>query len=162
MLTKGRAAGAHMSLAETLRDLRVRAGWTQLDLAKKTNGVTPATISRIESAQIENPQRDTLVQLAEALGVTIGVLVGESEAAPDPPIEELLRRAFLKKMPAADVDALLEHIALFVQLPPEKRQSIQYMTEYLGYEEGAARDGAKRTPKPPTGTDQGRGERGQS
>jgi transcriptional regulator with XRE-family HTH domain len=52
---------------QTIRELREKHGWTQLDLANKV-GVTPSTIYNWESGRFE-PRASQLRDLAQALGV---------------------------------------------------------------------------------------------
>jgi len=69
------ALGAH------LKQLRTRKGISQTALAKLV-GVTPSTISQIESDQIY-PSIPALIKIAEILSAEIGSLFGES-LTPDP------------------------------------------------------------------------------
>jgi transcriptional regulator with XRE-family HTH domain len=59
-------------LAENIRRLRLRRGWTQAVLAEKA-GLEARYISTLES-RVANPRVSVLVALAEALGVTLGPL----------------------------------------------------------------------------------------
>ncbi len=76
-------------LAERHIDLRERAGLTQEQEAKMA-GVSPTTISGIESGKITRPHLKTLLKIARALGTDAGELRGPGKAqAPDlgPPVE---------------------------------------------------------------------------
>jgi transcriptional regulator with XRE-family HTH domain len=64
-------------LGPRVKRLRDRAGLTQGELAQKA-GLDRSMISKIESGHRENVSRNTLVQLMEALGVTVDVLLGVS------------------------------------------------------------------------------------
>jgi transcriptional regulator with XRE-family HTH domain len=66
-----------MALADKVKELRKRLGWNQATLAQKS-GITQATISRIESGKVTQPMMGQLHKLADALGVTIDYLVGDS------------------------------------------------------------------------------------
>jgi transcriptional regulator with XRE-family HTH domain len=128
---------AVMTLATTLFNLRQREGLTQLDLARRTRGVTPATISRIESGQIENPQRETLVQLAEALGVSVGVLLGEAEPSHEAALEALVRRIVVEEgADPAKADEIVTQFLQYVRLPYEVRRNIYLYARYLAQSEG--------------------------
>lgn len=65
--------------------LRERAGLTQEQEAK-TAGVSPTTISGIESGKITRPHLRTLLKIARALGTDVGELreSGKVEAPPSP------------------------------------------------------------------------------
>ncbi|MFI5342158.1 MAG: helix-turn-helix domain-containing protein [Candidatus Methylomirabilales bacterium] len=58
----------------TLKKLRIKAGLTQEELAKK-GGVTYAYISMLESGAKKNPSLALVKKLAKALGVTVGELL---------------------------------------------------------------------------------------
>jgi putative transcriptional regulator len=66
------------SVADALRKLRTRQGYTQADLAERA-GLAYETISRIESGR-EPPSLRTAVQLANAFGVPVDELIGRSPA----------------------------------------------------------------------------------
>jgi transcriptional regulator with XRE-family HTH domain len=66
--------------------LREQAGLTQEQEAKMA-GVSPTTISGIESGKITRPHLKTLLKMARALGVDLGEL-RESGKAPTPPSPE--------------------------------------------------------------------------
>lgn len=51
-----------------LKYYRMRAGWTQADLAERS-GVRQDTISRIEAGRVKNPSHRTAMALCRALGV---------------------------------------------------------------------------------------------
>ena len=52
----------------TLRELRERAGLTQLQLAVKA-GLTPSTVYKLEAGKSKRPGYTTIQRLADALGV---------------------------------------------------------------------------------------------
>jgi transcriptional regulator with XRE-family HTH domain len=83
---------------EALRELRLRRGWSQEDLARKA-GLTQDTISNVESGK-HRPFPSTLRKIAGALEVEVGELFGDEprpkeEAPKKSPREELedLRRS---------------------------------------------------------------------
>ena len=63
-------------LASNLRVLRELSGVSQLELAEKV-GVSRRTIARLEAGDIADPGVDQVRSLAEALGVTLPVLITE-------------------------------------------------------------------------------------
>lgn len=67
-----------MTLAERVKELRNKLGWSQAVLAQKS-GVTQATISRIENGRVANPLMRELQKLAETLGTSIDYLAGRDE-----------------------------------------------------------------------------------
>ena len=68
------------SIAENLRDRRVQAGLTLDQLAQRTD-LSTAHLSRIESGD-RQPSVAALISLARALGVPVGVLLGEGKEGP--------------------------------------------------------------------------------
>jgi transcriptional regulator with XRE-family HTH domain len=54
------------NFGERLRRLRLRDGWSQLDLAERA-GVTQSTVLRLENSQV-SPKPSTVRKLARALG----------------------------------------------------------------------------------------------
>ena len=65
-------------LADNLRRARRAAGLSQLELSKRA-GVGAATIARIEAGEIDNPRVNTLVKLAEVLGIHARELMPDGE-----------------------------------------------------------------------------------
>ena len=61
-----------------VRELRERAGLTQLQLAVKA-GLTPSTVYKMESGKAKRPSYDTLRKLGEALGVRPDEIQWEAE-----------------------------------------------------------------------------------
>ena len=66
-----------MALADKVKELRQKLGWNQATLAKEAK-ITPATISRMESGKVTQPKIGQLQKIADALGVTIDYLAGDS------------------------------------------------------------------------------------
>ena len=66
-----------MALADKVKELRQKLGWKQVTLSQKS-GVPQATISRIESGRVTQPKMGQLRKLADALGITIDYLAGDS------------------------------------------------------------------------------------
>jgi len=67
-----------MSLQERVKECREKKGMNQKQLAE-ASGITQATISRIESGDVEQVKSEALRKLAEALGVTVDYLVGKTD-----------------------------------------------------------------------------------
>lgn len=68
-------------LSDNLKKARFQKNVDQANLSKMS-GVDQPVISRIESGINQNPKLITLTSLAGALGVTVGMLIGE-EAIPN-------------------------------------------------------------------------------
>ena len=60
---------------KNLAKLRKQKGWSQEKLAVES-GISYNTIIKIERGGIENPKIETVIKLADALGVSIDELVG--------------------------------------------------------------------------------------
>jgi len=73
-----------LQLANRLKLIRQRNGWTQSELAKKV-GLKQATISHFENAP-DNTSLATLFKLLQSLELSLDVL--EKEAAATPPIDD--------------------------------------------------------------------------
>jgi transcriptional regulator with XRE-family HTH domain len=80
---------ADPAFADRLRELRLRAGISQYELAKRS-GVSGQAISRIEKGERE-PGWSTVRKLARALGVSVAVFDVEPPAD-DQPAPSLLPR----------------------------------------------------------------------
>lgn len=65
---------------DRVRRLREARGWSQDDLAERA-GTTQAQVSRIEAGRHPNARTDTLWGLADALGVSLDMLVGRDAAS---------------------------------------------------------------------------------
>lgn len=61
-----------------LRELRLRAGYTQEELAQRS-GITLRRLSELETRTSINPTLDTLSRLARALDVSVSELIMEEE-----------------------------------------------------------------------------------
>ena len=77
------------ALGQRLRAARLAAGLTQEKVAEQA-GISPTYMPRLEAGAAA-PSLDVLLQLAAALGVPAGVLLGGAEegAPPDPLREEV-------------------------------------------------------------------------
>lgn len=87
----------HERLGERVRRLRIEKGMNQGDLATAAK-LKQATISRVESGEIEEPRLGVLRSLASELGITVDYLVGKTDELTasdmleaDPEVEHLFR-----------------------------------------------------------------------
>lgn len=60
---------------KNLVKIRKQKGWSQEKLAAES-GISYNTLIKIERGGIENPKIETVIKLADALGVSIDKLVG--------------------------------------------------------------------------------------
>lgn len=78
------------SFGALLRTTRESQGLNQTELAQKA-GLTPAGVSQLESGD-RLPAFNTIVRLAQALGTSVGFLVGEEAAELPPNLRGLFRQ----------------------------------------------------------------------
>ena len=62
-------------IANKLKELRQKSGWSQQKLAEKA-GVSYNTITKIEQGAATQPTIQTMIKLADALGVSLDELAG--------------------------------------------------------------------------------------
>lgn len=67
-----------MGIAERIKELRVRQGMSQSDLARKL-GVSAQSVQQWEKPDGTAPKRARLASVAEALGVTVSDIVAETD-----------------------------------------------------------------------------------
>jgi len=60
---------------KNLKSIRNKKGWSQEKLAREAN-ISYHTVIKIEQSVIKNPRIETVIKLADALGVSIDELVG--------------------------------------------------------------------------------------
>lgn len=77
-----------MEFKDKIKTLRIAAGLTMAELAKKINVSTP-TIQRYESGEIQNVRRDKIKLLADALNTTPAFLMGWENDSNDNNLEIL-------------------------------------------------------------------------
>jgi transcriptional regulator with XRE-family HTH domain len=63
---------------KNLKKLRTKKGWSQEKLAREA-GISYQTLIKIERGYVRNPKLETLIKLAQALGVSIDKLLGSSK-----------------------------------------------------------------------------------
>jgi transcriptional regulator with XRE-family HTH domain len=84
MLQVARDKQTDPTFGRRLRALREEKGWTQAELGEKA-GMLHHAIARLERGE-RTPGWDTVLKLAEALGVTPNDFLGEpDEPEPEPP-----------------------------------------------------------------------------
>lgn len=118
-------------LAKRLKELREYKGWTADDLAHES-GVSIRTVSRLETANIENPRETTLVRLAGALEQTREALAGPRLTP------EAMDRAAQTQLDT--IEAMLR--VLLDQLPKPDEEIDKLLQQAL--QRAAARDAAKQ------------------
>lgn len=69
------------TIGDRLRALREAKGWKQEDLAEAAQ-MNRVTIAKYEAGRIE-PKSKSLARLASALGVSVGLLIGEDDTDTD-------------------------------------------------------------------------------
>jgi transcriptional regulator with XRE-family HTH domain len=62
-------------LAKRIKELREKAGWSQQKLAEEA-GLSYNTITKIEQGSAKQPVIQTMVKIADALGVGLDELMG--------------------------------------------------------------------------------------
>jgi transcriptional regulator with XRE-family HTH domain len=114
-----------MTLGKKIRKLRGNRGISQQQLAEVT-GINQATISRVETGQVQDVKAEYLTKLAKALGVTVGYLAGEVHIMnevdifqSDPDARFLIRR--YEQFSALGKHHLLEYVRFLERL--EKRKA---------------------------------------
>lgn len=65
-------------LAKNIKKYRIKQGLTQEALARKAD-ISYNTIIKLESEGITNPRMETLKKLAEALNISLDILVGRKK-----------------------------------------------------------------------------------
>ncbi|TDU87586.1 helix-turn-helix protein [Kribbella voronezhensis] len=56
----------HLKLANIIKEARQEKGYSASELARRA-GLQPSTVTRIEAAQLQHPQPETLIVIAHAL-----------------------------------------------------------------------------------------------
>jgi transcriptional regulator with XRE-family HTH domain len=110
-----------LTIGEMLKIQRKKLDMNQRQLAK-VSGITPATISRLESGQVKELKSEALKRLADALNVTVDYLLGRTAR---PNISDM-----------AQLDSNLEYI-LFVyeKLSFKRREELRNFVSFLEQQE---------------------------
>ena len=106
-----------MNIGDRLKTERLSAGLSVTDLAERA-GISKAYASQLEAGAQQNPSLDVLKTLADALGISVGRLIGGEVAVPatqppperaDPGLEAFLeeRRRRGHPLPEQDIQLLL-------------------------------------------------------
>ncbi|MGA1839192.1 MAG: helix-turn-helix domain-containing protein [bacterium] len=110
-----------LSLGELLKIQRKRLDMNQRQVAR-ASGITPATISRLESGQIKELKSEALKRLADALNVTADYLLGRAT------------RSNLSNM--SEKDTNLEYILhVYKNLSFKKRKELRNFVSFLEQQE---------------------------
>ena len=86
-----------MSLAESVRSARIKAGYTQLDVSKKTN-IAQSNISLIERGKSLSPRYNTLIEMADLFGCSLDELCGYKPKKPEPKEKTVLHTKHFEHM----------------------------------------------------------------
>lgn len=78
-------------VGDRLRKLREQMGFTQTDLGAKA-GIAAASVSHFETGQ-RLPSLESLMKLADALGVSVDTLLGRAPTAPASEMDPIFLRA---------------------------------------------------------------------
>jgi transcriptional regulator with XRE-family HTH domain len=65
-------------LEQRIKQVRKKVGWSQQKLAEKA-GLSLAVITKIEQGVAKRPSIQTMMKLADALGISLDELVGRSK-----------------------------------------------------------------------------------
>jgi transcriptional regulator with XRE-family HTH domain len=96
------------TLGTLMKKFRQDAGMNQAKLAERA-GLSPAYISELEGGTATRPSGQVLLQLANALGVTIADLLDKKPTGPEVPSEipeSLAEFARLRKLKRPDIEML--------------------------------------------------------
>ncbi|MGA1843238.1 MAG: helix-turn-helix domain-containing protein [bacterium] len=119
---KTKKPGGGNTLGDVLRAQREKLNMNQRQLAR-ASGITPATISRLESGQVKELKSEALKRLADALNVTVDYLVG--------------RTAHLAPDDVVRLDPHLEYIFhVYEQLSFKRREELLNFVRFLYEHEG--------------------------
>ena len=81
------AAGDIMTIYERIRQLRIKAGMSQDDLARALGYKDRSMITKIESGKVDISQKK-IIAFAHALNSTPAYLMGWTEEPPDDPLTD--------------------------------------------------------------------------
>ncbi|MGA1865163.1 MAG: helix-turn-helix domain-containing protein [bacterium] len=110
-----------LSLGELIKIQRKRLDMNQRELAR-ASGITPATISRLESGQVKELKSEALKRLADALDITADYLLGRTTGSN-------LNSMF-------EIDPNLEHIFhVYKNLSFKKRKELKNFVSLLEQQE---------------------------
>lgn len=103
-----------MTTGQRIKQLRVQKGLSQEQLGNMV-GVKKAAINKYESGLVVNIKRSTILKLANALESDPVYLLGLTEEAPAPPVDERSRiQAIFDQLTPANQSKLLELADLYL------------------------------------------------
>lgn len=114
-----------MTMAETIRMLRIQRGITQEELGNVL-GVQKSAIRKYESGMVENIPRSSIKKMAEFFNVSPSYLMGWQEETPTPELSEG-ERVWLElyRKVSPDIRAtLVMLVERFEDLPASERQML--------------------------------------
>jgi HTH-type transcriptional regulator/antitoxin HipB len=100
------------SVGAVVRQLRQERGWSQVELARRAD-IGQNDVSRVETGKSKIPQEQTLVAIAEALGVSLG-LIYERTLYPEISYQIPPLRHELKTM-RVNQQTVMTHLARFMK-----------------------------------------------
>lgn len=100
-----------MSFAENMKKLRIKKGFSQVDLEKRS-GISQSAISSIERGE-RSPTEETMIMLAKGLGVSVNSLIDQNEKTPAVKASELDEELvnLLVDLPAQDVQRVRDFVS---------------------------------------------------
>lgn len=122
-----------MGLAENLRTLREAQGLNVKELAELA-GIDDSIISRIENGKTPDPQRATLLKLARALQVSLGVLLGEEPFPPGPTEREKRMRRIERTVTALKVSDPEGFVGCVTSLPKSDQRELERIATLMALE----------------------------
>lgn len=117
-----------MTMAETIRMLRLKRGITQEELGSII-GVQKSAIRKYESGMVENIPRSSIKRMADFFGVTPSYLMGWEDETPAPELTES-ERAWIelyRKLSPDVQETFVTMVKKFDSLPEGERQMLLAM-----------------------------------
>lgn len=117
-----------MTMAETIRMLRLKRGITQEELGSII-GVQKSAIRKYESGMVENIPRSSIKRMADFFGVTPSYLMGWEDETPAPELTES-ERAWIelyRKLSPDVQETFVTMVKTFDSLPEGERQMLLAM-----------------------------------
>lgn len=117
-----------MTMAETIRMLRLKRGITQEELGSII-GVQKSAIRKYESGMVENIPRSSIKRMADFFGVTPSYLMGWEDETPAPELTES-ERAWIelyRKLSPEVSEMLFPVLEKFDNLPESDRKMLVAM-----------------------------------
>ena len=118
-----------MTMAETIRMLRLKRGITQEELGSII-GVQKSAIRKYESGMVENIPRSSIKRMADFFGVTPSYLMGWEDETPTPEEFSESERAWIelyRKLSPDVRETFVTMVKTFDSLPEGERQMLLAM-----------------------------------